>query len=89
MRYTVHGSEDENDFILSPVEYEPGKFFDSRTASENEPQNADSNGAYHIALKGLLMMRKIKDGKFESFKSGEERYAWLKFMQLQDFKNNG
>ena len=89
MRYTVHGSEDENDFILSPVEYEPGKFFDSRKASGNEPQNADSNGAYHIALKGLLIMRKIKDGKIESFKSGEERYEWLKFMQLQEFKNNG
>lgn len=89
MRYTVHGSDNENDFILSPIEYETGKFFDSRTAAMNEPQNADSNGAYHIALKGLMMLGRIKDGEIESFKAGEERYAWLKFMQLQDFKNNG
>lgn len=50
---------DENDFIFSPVE----PFFDSRRASEfgGGPGNGDENGAYNIARKGILILRKISD----------------------------
>ena len=51
--------DQEKDFILSPVADEKGRFFDSRKAKNNEPQNADANGAYHIALKGLIMLNKL------------------------------
>lgn len=85
LRNTVAGTENENDYILSPVEYEEGKFFDSRKAGEDEPQNADANGAYHIAMKGLLSLRRIKDGKVEDFPKNGERNAWLAFMQNKEY----
>ncbi|MDE0119593.1 MAG: type V CRISPR-associated protein Cas12a/Cpf1 [Bdellovibrionales bacterium] len=53
-------SIDEKDFILSPVADEGSRFFDSRKAKEMEPKNADANGAYHIALKGLEAIKNIK-----------------------------
>ena len=89
MRYTVSGTENENDFILSPVEYAPGKFFDSREAAATEPMNADANGAYHIALKGLMTIRGIENGKLHKFSKGGEKAAWFKFMQNQEYRNNG
>ena len=89
MRYTVSGTENENDFILSPVEYAPGKFFDSREAAATEPMNADANGAYHIALKGLMTIRGIENGNLHNFGKGGENAAWFKFMQNQEYKNNG
>ena len=50
--------EDE-DYMLSPVfDERQGCFFDSRKALEHEPKNADANGAYHIALKGVMMLKK-------------------------------
>ena len=52
-------NDNEKDFILSPVADETGRFFDSRRAKENEPKNADANGAYHIALKGLKTLQDI------------------------------
>jgi len=51
--------EKEQDFILSPVADPTGRFFDSRKAQENEPKNADANGAFHIALKGLWMIHQL------------------------------
>lgn len=51
---------DENDFILSPVE----PFFDSRKASnfgKDLPRNGDENGAYNIARKGVIILKKIAD----------------------------
>ncbi len=57
LRYTKRGSE--IDYILSPVKDKHGAFFDSRTATGKQPDNADANGAYHIALKGLWNLRRI------------------------------
>ena len=45
----------DEDYILSPVKNSDGKFFDSRSAQKFQPCDADANGAYHIALKGLQM----------------------------------
>lgn len=50
-----------NDFILSCVKDKNGDFFDSRKAKNNEIHDADANGAYHIALKGLMLIEKIKE----------------------------
>ena len=61
LRNTVGGESDDNDYILSPVMDKDGKFFDSRNAADDEPKNADANGAYHIALKGLWTIEHISE----------------------------
>lgn len=51
----------DEDFILSPVADARGVFFDSRRADKCININdADANGAYHIALKGLWALRQIQ-----------------------------
>lgn len=81
LRYTVKGTGDEDDYILSPVADKNGNFFDSRNAQDNEPKNADANGAYHIALKGLQTIEGIKDGKLAELKKGEGTATWFKFVR--------
>ena len=51
------------DYILSPVKNSDGYFFDSREAKEHQPADADANGAYHIALKGLQLTDMIEKEK--------------------------
>lgn len=65
MRYNYKDANGEEiDYILSPVYDEINKrFFDSREAKEAEPRDADANGAYHIALKGLLLLKRISGDK--------------------------
>ena len=78
MRNTNGGTGDDNDYMLSPVKGEDGAFFDSRIAKENEPKNADANGAYHIALKGLWILQNVKeDGTVIDC----ERKDWFAFRQ--------
>ncbi|MCQ2361627.1 MAG: type V CRISPR-associated protein Cas12a/Cpf1 [Acidaminococcaceae bacterium] len=79
LRYTVKGTGDEDDYILSPVADKNGNFFDSRKAQDNEPKNADANGAYHIALKGLQLIQNIDDGKLAKPEKNMENAKWFKF----------
>ncbi len=58
LRHSKTGTE--IDFILSPIQGKDGKFFDSREASNKHPKDADANGAYNIALKGLWNLQQIK-----------------------------
>lgn len=72
-----------DDYIQSPVKNADGAFFDSRTCGEDLPQNADANGAYHIALKGLWIInealrREWKNGVPELKLEHEE---WFRFAQ--------
>jgi len=55
--------EEEKDFILSPVANSKGEFFNSLKAKPDEPKDADANGAYHIALKGLMNLQTLKEMK--------------------------
>ena len=50
----------EIDYMLSPVSDEEGTFYDSRVCGDSLPDNADANGAYNIARKGLMLIRNIK-----------------------------
>ena len=76
----------ENDFILSPVQ-KNGKFFDTRKASANEPLDGDANGAYHIAIKGLQLVKtQIKDGKIIADEKGQQFYNFLKFVQDKSYQ---
>jgi CRISPR-associated protein Cpf1 len=58
-------SKHDEDYILSPVLNKDGECFDSRIISQKEindlPKDADANGAYHIALKGLWALEQINN----------------------------
>lgn len=62
-----------DDFIASPVRNANGVAFDSRHADLSLPQDADANGAYHIALKGLWLLQ----NNFTKLTLDE----WFKFVQ--------
>jgi len=80
MRYS--SAEDGKDFILSPVADENGKYFCSESADCNTlglPGDADANGAYNIARKGLLVLRKLDlTGRINTHLTNRE---WLAFAQ--------
>lgn len=48
------------DYILSPVKDKNGNFYDSRKGIPTLPIDADANGAYNIARKGLMLVEQIK-----------------------------
>lgn len=82
MRYTNASSYE--DYILSPVANKAGEFFDSRKGDAALPLDADSNGSYHIALKGLCLLQRVYDWRGEEFKGLDlfiSNNDWLKFAQ--------
>ncbi len=85
LRHSVTGTEE--DFILSPVADEGGNFYDSRNASDAEPKDADANGAYHIALKGLWNLEKIDQWDGESrLNLAMKNVEWFQFASEKPFK---
>ena len=76
------------DYMISPVMNENGIFYNSNNCSAELPQNADANGAYNIARKGLWIVRKIKASdntqKLELAISNKE---WLNFAQTKSYLN--
>ena len=84
MRNSVTNSE--VDYLLSPVADENGNFYDSRTCTDNLPKDADANGAYNIARKGLWAIGKIqetKDGERPNLAIGNKE--WLQFAQQKPY----
>ncbi|MDO4988673.1 MAG: type V CRISPR-associated protein Cas12a/Cpf1, partial [Synergistes sp.] len=82
-------SNSDVDYILSPVKNANGKFFDSRKAAEQTPPlpcDADANGAYNIARKGLMILNRIREAKEQGSKIGYaiKHSEWLKYVQQQD-----
>ena len=70
------------DYIISPVQV-AGKYYCSKDEAEKGPNatlptDADANGAYHIALKGLFTIM-YPGTKIEHAK-------WLEFMQTKPYK---
>ncbi len=62
----------ENDFILSPVE----PFFDTRIFGKfgkHLPKNGDDNGAYNIARKGIIILKRISNWSIQN----KEKYPDL------------
>ena len=49
----------EVDYLLSPVAAD-GTFYDSRTCGNHLPVDADANGAFNIARKGLMLVQRIQ-----------------------------
>lgn len=83
LRYS--NSQTGDDFILSPVMNENGEFFDSRKADKTQPNDADANGAYHIALKGLWVLQQIKaSDNLDKLKLAISNQEWLEFTQSRN-----
>jgi CRISPR-associated protein Cpf1 len=80
MRNSITNSE--VDYLISPVTDEKGNFFESRKAPAYLPQNADANGAYNIARKGLWVIEQIKQTQdLKKLKLAITNTEWLKFVQ--------
>ena len=76
----------EVDYLLSPVADENGYFFDSRQGENTLPDNADANGAYNIARKGLWAIRKIQESpKDEKVSLAISNKEWLTFAQTKPY----
>ncbi|MDR1291672.1 MAG: hypothetical protein LBK06_10775, partial [Planctomycetaceae bacterium] len=71
------------DYIISPVANKNGEFYDSRKAKENLPQkDADANGAYNIARKGLWVIEQIKKAdNLKRIKLAISNKEWLQYIQ--------
>lgn len=86
MRNSITGTE--TDYLVSPVADENGNFYDSRFCDNTLPLNADANGAYNIARKGLMLIEQIKETKdLANFKYDISNKAWLNFAQQKPYKN--
>ncbi len=82
MRNSVIGGE--LDYIISPVKDSNGNFFDSRLLNESLPKDADANGAYNIARKALLIVKRIKEtpvDKLDKLDISVKDTEWLEFAQ--------
>lgn len=84
MRNSITNSEE--DYLLSPVADDSGHFFDSREGISTLPIDADANGAYNIARKGLWVIRKIQEtqeGEKPSLAISNKE--WLQFAQTKPY----
>ena len=86
MRNSITNSE--IDYLISPVPNEDGIFYDSRNADKNLPENADANGAYNIARKGLWVLNQIKNSKPDDKKLNLAitNKEWLKYAQKKPYR---
>ena len=82
----------EDDYLISPAADENGTFYDSRKAKGTGlPEDADANGAYHIALKGLWNIQQITqhDWSVENPRSPKldmSNEQWFAFAQNKPYK---
>ena len=87
MRNSITNSD--VDYLLSPVADDNGNFYDSRCCRDTLPCDADANGAYNIARKGLWALRQIQDGA-EGHKPNLaiKNKEWLNFAQQKPYMND-
>lgn len=84
MRNSVANSTNpEDDYLISPVKASDGTFYDSRDykATDKLPCDADANGAYHIALKGLYLLKNNFNKNDKGFIENISHADWFKFVQ--------
>ena len=84
MRNSMTGTE--VDYIVSPVADDNGHFYDSNNKDASLPENADANGAYNIARKGLMMIQQIKAADSVTKMSYDlTNKNWLNFAQKKPY----
>ena len=82
MRNSVPGSD--IDYIISPIADKNGKFYDSRLGLSTLPLNADANGAYNIARKGLWITEQLKQAEnLSRVNIAISNKEWMAFIQQQ------
>lgn len=70
------------DYIQSPVRNNNGVFFNSSECDASLPKDADANGAYNIARKGLWVIEQIKSAEdTRKIKLAMSNKEWLRFIQ--------
>jgi CRISPR-associated protein Cpf1 len=82
MRNSVTGTDE--DYLISPVMNADGTFYDSRKADNTLPKDADANGAYHIAKKGLMWLEQIQSFEGNDWKKldlDKTNKGWLNYIQ--------
>lgn len=83
LRNSITGSK--VDYLISPVADDYGHFFDSRTCDSNLPTNADANGAFNIARKGLWILQKINESKGVLKLPTMTNKEWLNYAQTKSY----
>ena len=84
MRNSITGNVDV-DYIVSPVRNRSGEFYDSRVRKEGLPLDADANGAYNIARKLMMIVRKLKETtNIEKEQLTVSNPEWLEFAQTNE-----
>jgi CRISPR-associated protein Cpf1 len=88
LRYSYKDENGHHDYILSPTPNESGVCFNSQDAHEGYPTDGDANGAYHIALKGLSLVKEIQSN-IEKPKLVVKQDEWFKFAREMAKNKNG
>lgn len=79
----MRNSDTKEDKLISPVLNGHGEFFETGS-DEQKPLDADANGAYNIARKGLWIIEQIKNTDIEQLgkiKLAISNKEWLKYAQ--------
>jgi CRISPR-associated protein Cpf1 len=79
--------KESRDYLISPVKNKKGYFYDSEKGDLKLPIDADANGAYNIARKGLMLIKQIRetdDSKLEKMKFNISNQDWLTYVQEED-----
>lgn len=77
------------DYLQSPVADADGNFYNSKLCNKSLPENADANGAYNIARKGLWIVRQIKaTDDLRNLKLAISNKEWLQFAQNKPYLND-
>lgn len=85
----MRNSDDKDDYIISPVMNTDHKFFKSCKKDTSLPIDADANGAYNIARKGLMWIKQMKNHKgAKKFEPKLGNSKWLNFAQQKPYKND-
>lgn len=85
MRNSVTGTN--TDYIISPVADKNGHFYCSDNADESLPKDADANGAYNIARKGLwAVMQMQQSDNPKDVKLAMSNEEWMQFAQQKPYK---
>ncbi len=83
---TLQNETDQEDYIISCVKNRDGEFFDSHRDNKDEqilPCDADANGAYHIALKGKMIIDRLNGGCDEKKLTKISNEEWFEFVQTR------
>ena len=70
------------DYIISPVMNDKNEFFDSEKCDESRPKDADANGAYNIARKGLWVLEQLRNSSpGDKLNLAMKNAEWLEYAQ--------